>query len=416
MHIYEKFSDHPIWERTGKRVDWYRSVSINRMPAKYNIAKYVDTKIENFSEIASVEDAINIYVEKTADFISLKKSIESGKKLSALEIPNYSLLDLAMDTAQEMLKKCVFCRWLCKVDRKKGETLGACMLTDESRVSSFFHHRGEELIFRGTNGSGTIFFTSCNMRCLFCQNSDISRDRFNGIPFSDKELAQIVYALRLEGCHNANFVGGEPSIHLHSIVGAIWNLGNIGFDLKPNTYELGKIMRVKSDFTSFHWDKSYADYEGMFNMPILFNTNMFLSDEGLAILRPLVDIWLPDFKFGPGKCAVRLSRTPWYYETVSKNLKTVYDWGEDVLVRHLIMPNHVECCTKPVLKWISENAKDIPVNIMAQYRPEAFADPTSPDFDKRAYDIARRPFKRELTDSWKYAEELGLNYKSVTFD
>src|SRR2546426_11233229 len=120
-----------------------------------------------------------------------------------------------------MLAHCNFCRWDCRVDRTRGEKLGACKLASETRVSSHFHHRGEELIYRGTHGSGTIFFTSCNMRCSFCQNGDISTDRLNGEAVSARTLATMAWVLRLEGCHNINWVGGDPTIHLHTILEAI---------------------------------------------------------------------------------------------------------------------------------------------------------------------------------------------------
>lgn len=416
MQAFEKFSNLEIWKSVGKRLDWYRKVSVNAMPAKYLIAKFTDTDISRPNGDQDIEWMLEAFGKSIETFLELKRSIERGAEINELEKPKYSLLDLAKDLTRNMLRSCIFCRWRCNVDRMGGKKLGACMLTDESRVSSFFHHTGEELVFRGTHGSGTIFFTSCNMRCLFCQNSDISRDRFNGIPYSGEDIAKMIYVLRNEGCHNVNYVGGEPTIHLHTIVDSIWHLANTGFQLEPTHEEMKSIRMVKNDYFPYAQDRRYSNYHGMFNIPVLFNTNMFLSDEALLILRPLVDIWLPDFKFGPKGCAVRLSRTPWYYETVSANLIKINEWDEDIMIRHLIMPNHVECCTKPILKWVSDKMPDVPVNIMAQYRPVAFADPSSPQFDKRAYDIARRPYERELTESWKFAEKLGLNFKSATFD
>jgi putative pyruvate formate lyase activating enzyme len=84
-----------------------------------------------------------------------------------------------------------------------------------------------------------------------------------------------------------------------------------------------------------------------------------MSKETMCVLRSLIDVWLPDFKFGPGKCALDLSRTPWYWDTVTNNLRLLYEWEEDFVIRHLIMPNHVECCTKPVLDWIARNMPEI---------------------------------------------------------
>ena len=98
-----------------------------------------------------------------------------------------------------------------------------------------------------------------------------------------------------------------------------------------------------------------------------------MSKETMLVLRSLIDVWLPDFKFGPGKCALDISRTPWYWDTVTKNLMLIHEWGEDLVIRHLIMPNHVECCTKPVLDWIAMNMPEVPVNIMDQYYPEIYA-------------------------------------------
>jgi len=413
--VYNSFRNLWIWKYLGERVAWYYKVSVNDAPAKYLIAKRTPVPLESSSDY-DVEEGLKIYERYTEEFLRIKRDIENGEDIRRLEIPRYSLLDMAKDLVWKILRKCVFCRWRCKVDRVEGKRLGTCMLDTVSRVSSYFHHLGEELIFRGTHGSGTIFFTSCNMRCLFCQNSDISRDRFNGIPVTPRQLAQMAYILRLEGVHNINWVGGEPTPHIHNIVTAIWHLAYEGFRLKPSDDDLDHILKVKHDYFIFPMDKRFADYKGEFNVPMLFNTNTFLSRESLIILRPLIDIWLPDFKYGPGKCSIRLSRTPWYWETVTENLKLLYEWGENIVIRHLIMPNHVKCCSIPIIDWISRNTPEIPVNLMDQYRPEHEADPHSPIFNKDAYDIARRPYKEELLEVWRYAEEKKLIFKEITFE
>lgn len=416
MGVYKEFERLWIWDHCKDRLGWYFNVSINKYPAKYLIAKRIKLPIKDFGEVNSLDEGIEIYKKCTEDFLKLLSDIKNGEDISKLDNPKYSLIDLARDIVRAMLRRCTFCRWLCKVDRVEGKKLGACMLTDESRVGSYFHHFGEELVFRGTHGSGTIFFTSCNMRCLFCQNGDISRDRFNGIPFNVRELAQIALILRLEGCHNINWVGGEPTIHLHSIVESIWYLAKEGFAITPNQKELAKLNLVKADYRNYPKDRRFASYKGEFNVPMLFNTNMFLSKEAMIILRPLVDIWLPDFKFGIGNCALRLARTPWYYDTITNNLKVLYEWKEEMLIRHLIMPNHVECCTKQTLEWIAKNIPNTLVNVMDQYRPESYADPNNPNFSKSAYDIARLPTSEEILKAWRYAEELGLDYKEITFE
>ncbi len=243
-----------------------------------------------------------------------------------------------------------------------------------------------------------------------CQNSDISHDKNNGVVFTPHMLAWAMWQLRMEGCHNINLVGGEPTIHLHTIVEAISLLRFF------KGVEAGA-LEVKADlYLPYRMDPRNALYKGEFNTPILWNSNMFMSGETMAILRELVDIWLPDFKFGNDKCAVRLARTPWYFETVSKNHRLIYEWGEDIVIRHLIMPGHVECCTKPVLKWIAENMPSTPVNIMDQYHPDCYCNPSDPRFDRRYADMARYPSREEILESYRYAKELGLNFEEITFD
>jgi putative pyruvate formate lyase activating enzyme len=312
-----------------------------------------------------------------------------------------------------MLRHCNFCRWNCRVDRGVGAKFGTCKLATDSRVSSYFHHGGEELIYRGRQGSGTIFFTSCNMRCAFCQNGDISTDKDNGQVASPRTLATMAWLLRAEGCHNINWVGGEVTIHLHTIVEAISLLD----ELRPTEHDVREALPVKSDYyLRFRIDPKNALYRGRFNAPMLWNSNFFMSAPALKILRLLMDVWLPDLKFGPGRCSISLSRTPWYWETVTGNIQTISGWGEDFTIRHLVMPEHVECCTRPVLEWIARNVPEAGVNIMDQYHPDNRCDPRSSRYDPRYQEIARRPTNREVLEAFRYARELGLRFESLSYE
>lgn len=402
-----------IWEdeKVRSRLNWYLAVSTNKLPAKYLICRRIAAE---FNHEMEEKELWQIHEKCAKDFQEIKNSIIDGEvKLAELEIPRQSFLDLKLLIINKMLRHCNFCRWNCRVDRTEGRRLGTCQLGKTSRVSTYFHHMGEELPIRGRKGSGTIFFTSCNLRCGFCQNGDISKDKDNGIIVSPRHLALMMWELRAEGCHNINLVGGEPTMHLHTIIEAITYLE----DIKPTLEELRYVWSVKSDyFFSYRRNISEASYQGMFNVPILWNSNMFMSLETIHILRELVDIWLPDFKFGNDKCSVRLARTPWYWETVTRNHKLIYEWGEDILIRHLVMPNHLECCTKPVLGWISQNMPGVLVNIMDQYHPDCFADPSSPNFDKRLSDIARRPTAQEIIEAYTYAKKLGLNFEAISWE
>ncbi len=201
---------------------WYREVANNRRPAKFRIARTVPLAL---APEDAFEDALWAELGRlTPVFLERVRGIRGGEALGP-PAAGASLLDLCRELVRRMLTHCNFCRWDCRVDRSRAAKLGACKLAVETRVSTYFHHSGEELVYRGVLGSGTIFFTSCNMRCAFCQNGDISTDKDNGMTVDARTLATMAWLLRMEGCHNVNWVGGEVTIHLHTIVEAIALLG-----------------------------------------------------------------------------------------------------------------------------------------------------------------------------------------------
>jgi putative pyruvate formate lyase activating enzyme len=181
----------------------------------------------------------------------------------------------------------------------------------------------------------------------------------------------IFKGLRSEGAANINLVGGEPTPNLHIIMQAL-------------------------NHTSV-------------NVPILWNSNMYLTSEVMRILADVVDIWLPDFKWGNNHCALKYSRIMRYFEVVSRNHAIAREDG-DVIIRHLLMPGHVECCSKPVLNWIALNCPRALVNVMSQYRPEylVLREPA------KYQEIARRPSTEELREAYDYADRLGLVWKPVS--
>lgn len=410
------FEQLPIWnqKKVSQQLSWYLPVSVNKMPAKFLICKRIPVEIN----INDSEDALwQKHSKATEDFLKLWQEIRTGTK-NLLDIPvastPFSLLDLNVLLAQRMLKSCIFCEWLCNVDRRGLEPgkLGACQLENESRVASYFHHPGEELVFRGTKGSGTIFFTSCNMRCGFCQNGDISTDKENGQIVTPELVAAMAWQLRIEGCHNVNFVGGDPTIHLHTIIEAIKLLSQS----RPTRSHLIEILPVKSDFFAYNTLPSTAQYQGEFNVPILWNSNFFMSEKTMRLLRTVIDIWLPDFKFSNNKCSIKLSRTPKYIETVTRNHLLLQQWNEDLVIRHLIMPNHVECCSREIFQWLQKNMPDTLVNVMDQYHPDCFANPISEKYKPRYDEINRTPTNKEIQEAYSYAKQYQLNFEEITFE
>ena len=215
-------------------------------------------------------------------------------------------------------------------------------------VSSIFEHMGEEpeLV-----PSGTIFTMGCTMRCLHCQNYTISQWAESGKPYTPDRLAEEVETLRDNGCRNANLVGGEPTPWLHQ-----W---------------LETFKRVKT------------------NIPIVWNSNSYYSPEMAQILAGFVDVYLLDFKYGPGQCAQRISGATDYWTACTHNHLGAKENGE-IIVRILVLPNHLECCTRPTINWIARNlGVQTRVNLMFQYRPEW-----------RAHEVAelRRGLSRDETD------------------
>ena len=371
-----------VWENSEvrRRLSWYRSVMLDETPAKFMVVKSIRAP-PNITELDD-EKLWQIHEELHEEAEELfKEMYGTGVDEERLKPASPSYLDLKIELARRILRRCRFCEWRCGVDRISGER-GVCGLTNKAYVASFFHHHGEEAPLIGTEGqggSGTIFFVSCNLHCVFCQNWDISHPRGSledaGIEVDAVKLALIAKRLRLEGAANINYVGGDPT---------------------PNTWII---------------IESLKDLD--VNTPILWNSNMYLSVESMKLLLDLVDIWLPDFKYWNDECAERLSNVRGklgYREVVTRNHLLAANHG-DMIIRHLVLPNHLECDTKPILRWIAENIREkVLVNIMGQYRPEYLV---LKDPEKYA-DVARRPSGEEMEEAYHYADELGIVYRPVS--
>jgi putative pyruvate formate lyase activating enzyme len=278
------------------------------------------------------------------------------------EKPKFSLLDLKYRLSLELASKCKLCERKCGVNRIKGE-IGTCGV-EKPRVATAFIHMGEE---PPITPSGTIFFSGCNFKCVYCQNWDISQFPSRGEEVSERELALLMDKLREKGARNINLVGGEPTPNIP------WIIGSLRFVTR--------------------------------NVPIVWNSNMYLSEESLKLLIGLVDVWLPDFKYWDDDHALRLSKVRNYREVITRNLSEIYRREGEILIRHLVLPGHLECCTYPILEWIAENTPKVLVNVMEQYRPEYIAD---------KYEVNRPVSWEEVKLARKKAENLKLRWKSVS--
>jgi putative pyruvate formate lyase activating enzyme len=163
------FQSLDVWRvpEVRGRLDWYFRVAVNEMPAKYLVCRRVEAP-PDFREMGE-DELWRLHEKLSESFHKLLEQVKEGS-LELAELPAFrdSFLSVKVELVKRMVRHCNFCRWNCRVDRSNPTKLGTCQLDTTSRVSTYFHHRGEELPIRGTQGSGTIFFTSCNMRCVFC--------------------------------------------------------------------------------------------------------------------------------------------------------------------------------------------------------------------------------------------------------
>ncbi|MBO3755270.1 MAG: radical SAM protein [Candidatus Brockarchaeota archaeon] len=362
-----------VWkdEEVQKRLSWYRAVMKGSKPAKFLIAKSIPTRIGTSSLRNMHEEELwNLHEELVVKFRDAYESVKNGEVSNLVSLES-SFLDVKIALSEKLVEHCEFCERRCRVNRKEGK-LGFCRVRYESRVSTWFHHFGEEAPLIGEGGSGTIFFAGCNFGpCVFCQNWDISSDPENGGEVNPRTLALISKSLKMEKAANINYVGGDPTPNLHTILASL----------------------------------KYLDV----NVPQLWNSNMYCSTETMKLLAELIDIWLPDFKYGNNDCAKRLSRVENYFETVSRNHRIASENG-DMIIRHLVLPNHLDCCTKPVLKWISENTPRALVNIMGQYHPDYLVARNPGMYP----DISRRPSSSEMQEAYDYARKLKIVFEPVS--
>lgn len=337
----------------------YFAVAQDDKPAKFRIARKLPVQ---FNEDDSTEELWQKHAYPTQEFYKIEKEIDTKQKiLQEMPTPEKSYLDLKIEIANRILSSCHFCTRRCGVNRFKGE-LGFCKCSMEVAVSSIFEHVGEEpeLV-----PSGTIFTMGCTMRCKHCQNWTISQWMEKGENYKLNELAKEIENLRVNGCRNANLVGGEPTPWLQQ------------------------------------WLKTFKHVN--VNIPIVWNSNTYYSAETAQLLAGFADIYLLDFKYGPGECAEKISEAPNYWKVCTYNHLEAKKHGE-LIIRVLVLPNHLECCVKPIVSWIAENlGGDTRVNIMFQYRPEW-----------RAYEIPE--LRRRLTkDEKERAVQLIKEAKMTNF-
>lgn len=257
--------------------------------------------------------------------------------------------------AYEHLSICDVCAWECPVDRRAGK-IGVCRTGMNARVSSHGPHMGEEDPLRGWRGSGTIFFTRCNLRCQYCQNHDISQTD-SGDEVEPEQIATMMLELQALGCHNINFV--SPSHVVPQIMAAVLIAAKAGLKI-----------------------------------PLVYNTGGYDSMSMLQLLDGVIDIYMPDMKYSDQETARRYSKIRNYpqvnQEAVREMHRQVGDLEIDeqgvakrgLLIRHLVLPEGI-AGTEEIVRFISENlSANTYLNLMDQYRP-AFKAHNYPELNRR---------------------------------
>ncbi len=300
----------------------------------------------------------------------------SSKKAypSYLDLEEKGLLAERVEKLDAYYESCHLCPRDCRVNRKEGQ-IGHCQASAKVKISSAFPHFGEERPLVGQRGSGTIFFSNCGLRCVFCQNYEISIEG-QGVEITDQRLAETMIKVQKMGCHNINLV--TPTHYVPSIVRAV---------------KLAIPMGLK--------------------VPLVYNTSGYEKLDVLQLLDGIVDIYLPDCKYMNPEQAATYSdgahNYPYYAQIALKEMHRqvgilqVDGRGiavRGVILRHLILPNRISG-TEEFLKFVARDlSKNTYLNLMAQYRPEHKAS----EYPK----ISRRLKRGEYTEALGWAKKYGL--------
>jgi len=249
----------------------------------------------------------------------------------------------AISAADQLLESCSICPRKCKINRLKGET-GFCKTGLQAEVYSYMAHHGEEPPISGTKGSGTIFFSHCNMACVYCQNYEFSQKNEQGRGVSDQELAKIMLELQGRGCHNINLV--SPTHVLPQILQALKIVIEMGLKI-----------------------------------PLVYNTSGYELPEMIKLLDGIVDVYLPDMRYADSSMSQKFSCAPDYPKYNQLAVKEMHrqagiaqinDKGiieKGVIVRHLVLPANISG-TEQIMKFIAQEISvHTYISLMSQYTP-----------------------------------------------
>jgi putative pyruvate formate lyase activating enzyme len=267
-----------------------------------------------------------------------------------------TLLDVKLELARRLLAPCRLCALDCRVDRRSGPA-GACGLGPGLARTMDFVHEGEEPEISPTHA---VLLSGCNYRCAYCSEWDHVAYPERDPVTPTEAIARSIEARRAAGVASLSWIGGDPGVNL------------------PGILEVLTRTRV--------------------SVPVVWNSNMHSTEPVRDLLEGVVDAYVADLKHGSDACALTVARAPAHLETVVAAIERARREAFTI-VRHLVLPGHVACCTLPVLETIARSFPSVRVNLMAQYRPNA---------NVRGTPLDRRPTAGELRDAREAARRLGL--------
>lgn len=285
-------------------------------------------------------------------------------------------IDSAIEKAKTLYDSCICCGHLCKTDRNNNK-IGRCKIFEDTshiKVASHTLHFGEEPMLVGNNGSGTVFFSNCNLSCVFCQNHQISSEGMGEIIDLDK-LASYFLDLEREGANNINLVSATHVI-----------------------YPVLKALKI-------------ALLNGL-NLPIVYNTNGYDTNELLDCLNGIIDIYLPDLKYFNNEKAIKYSRAENYFDVAINAITTMKNQVGDlivdendiaksgIIIRHLVLPNNESDSYDILIELKERGFLNSYISLMSQYSPEFMAK----DYDN----INRKLYVKEYNEVLNFALDLGF--------
>ncbi|MCX5688439.1 MAG: radical SAM protein [Planctomycetota bacterium] len=293
--------------------------------------------------------------------MALQSSNSANTGMGARLPPDAEEIARRASVAAGMLRSCELCERRCRVDRTKGERAPCGLGVQTSCFKRHVSYAEEAMLLP----SYMVYLAACNFRCRFCVQAPACFDANAGLPLDATAAAADFRRVVDQGAASINLLGGEPSLHLHTILDIAAAAGN-----QP--------------------------------LPLVLNTNMYMTPQVIDLLEGVISLYIADYKFGNDTCAARLASIPDYTRITTRNLRHAAA-TTPVIIRHLVMPGHIDCCLRPVVRWVAEQMPTTPFTLMTSYVPGWLAESSL-----AASELSRPLSRAEAVLAESIVKEAGL--------